>query len=171
MEDARQFMTNSQFITACTRLFSNGRSCSSPITLFGPHVKIVQLITSDLVSHNLDSGFAAFLSNRVDLRHYVFAGEQDGNSIPDLRQFASHYVAVPTAILPMNVQRVKSLHWTNDGRRRRVAPTLGLGGLREPGPQAGPEQNSTQQRPALFHELRGPAAVPHPLILKSTTFV
>jgi hypothetical protein len=41
---------------------------------------------SDLVSHNLDSGFAAFLSDRVDLRHYVFAGEQDGNGIPDLRE-------------------------------------------------------------------------------------
>jgi hypothetical protein len=29
MEDARQFMTNSRFITACTRLFSNGRSGGS----------------------------------------------------------------------------------------------------------------------------------------------
>jgi len=81
-----------------TRLLGTGKISWGPLFLTLPTILSSGQIfnassghgRSDLVSHNLDSGFAAFLSNRVDLRHYVFAGEQDGNGIPDLGQFASH---------------------------------------------------------------------------------
>ena len=81
-----------------TRLLGTGKISWGPLFLTLPTILSSGQIfnassghgRSDLVSHNLDSGFAAFLSNRVDLRHYVFAGEQDGNGIPDLRQFALH---------------------------------------------------------------------------------
>ena len=60
---------------------------------------------------------------------------------------------MPTAILPMNVQRVKSLHWTNDGRRRRVAPALRLGGLGSRGHRQG--RNSTQKTARLIPRTQG----------------
>jgi hypothetical protein len=48
---------------------------------------------------------------------------------------------------PMNVQRVKSPHWTNDSRRLGVAPVRwGLGARMGPGPWARPV-NATPARP------------------------
>jgi hypothetical protein len=69
----------------------------------------------DFISVNLDRDFAGlikerWLSHSVYLGLYLFAGERVGNGIPDFRPFARHKVAMPTAVLAMNVERIKRPH-------------------------------------------------------------
>jgi hypothetical protein len=72
---------------------------------------------SDFVGGNFDSDYAAFRVKERRLtqpdhlsRYCLLAREHRGNGISGLRQFAQHKVAMPTAVLAMNMERVKCSH-------------------------------------------------------------
>jgi hypothetical protein len=95
MEDARQFMTNSQFVTASTRLFSNGRSGGSS----GSFATLAAIRRAS----SLISSLAASLL--VPAKYVADAGSYGDHA---QRLMCSQCFTDPQYILPQDVQLLRS---------------------------------------------------------------
>ena len=94
--------------------------------------RLIYFRRSDFFGINLDDDAAAILEVVLWIVHYahlgayLFAGESGRDSISNIRHFATHDVALPTAILAMNVQCVERPHRPLNRSERQAVPRRGV---------------------------------------------